>query len=140
MVAASSVQVSPLMHRHIILPYPSPTSDVMLTSFTKRAPKSQFLQIFTQNYYFLAFLLVNCKISLHAALRHLHFRSQIQSPELLTTQIHQLSSVLGLTITRYLLFFLCVPWFSELSALKAYQSAKFPSLRLCNCQFNPKFV
>jgi len=34
--AASSVQVSQLMHRHVIPLYPGPTSDVMLMSFTKR--------------------------------------------------------------------------------------------------------
>ena len=64
MAVASSFQFSPYIHRRVIPPYLGPPSDIMLTSFTKKVPKSHFLHIFAQNHYFLVFLLVNCKISL----------------------------------------------------------------------------
>lgn len=136
MAAASSVQVSPLMHRHIIPPYPGPTSDVMLTSFTKRHQNPIFhifsrkIMIFSHFYWSIVKFLCMlhhvvctsvCKFNLWAAVNT--NSSTFKRPWPYHYQVF--------------IIFLCVPWFSKLSALKAYQPANFPSSRLCNCQFNP---
>lgn len=104
MATTSSIQVSPVTHRHVIPPYPGLTSDVMLMSCTKRHQNPIFhifsrkITIFSHFYWSIAIL--PCMLFYVVCPPTQKFNSWA-----IATANSSTFNTLSLTITRYLPFF-----------------------------------